>query len=241
MAELTIASCNVHWGLGPRGRRFPPFDVVEAARRLDADVLVLQECWAPDGRPADHERIAEALGLQIAADVDLARSIISPAPRAVARPPATGGEGGWHLVALTRLPVVSSTVVSLPHLWLDPVNRALLSVEVEADGAPIRVLATHLPHLEHGVWATTRALRRALPTTEVPAVLVGDMNMWGWSLDVMLPRGWRRIVRGKTWPAHRPHSQIDHIAVTPPVEAVWAEVAPDVGSDHLPVRARLRW
>ena len=29
MAELTIASYNIHWGLGPRGRKFPPFDAVE--------------------------------------------------------------------------------------------------------------------------------------------------------------------------------------------------------------------
>lgn len=241
MAELTIASCNVHWGLGPRGRRFPPFDVVEAARALDVDVLVLQESWAPDGEPADHERIADALGLQVAADANLARSVIEPIPHAVARPPAPGGTGGWHLVALTRLTVTASKVLPLPHLWLDPVNRALLSFDVEVDGRPLRILGTHLPHLEHGVWATTRAIRRLLPASDHPAVLVGDMNMWGWSLDGMLPKGWRRVVRGKTWPSHRPHSQIDHIAVTEPVAVVSSEVGPDVGSDHLPVRARLRW
>lgn len=241
MPELTIASCNVHWGVGPRGRRFPGFDVVAAARTLDADVLVLQESWAPDGEPADHHRIADALGLQVVADACLARAVIEPTPKAVARPPAAGGAGGWHLVALTRLAVTGATVLPLPHLWLDPVNRALLSVDVEVEGEPLRVMATHLPHLEHGVWATTRALRRALPPVDRPAVLVGDMNMWGWSLDAMLPRDWRRVVRGKTWPAHRPHSQIDHIAVTPPVAVAWSEVGPDVGSDHLPVRARLRW
>lgn len=241
MPELTVASCNVHWGLGPRAQRFPAFDVVAAARVLDADVLVLQESWAPDGGPADHQRIADALGLQVAADADLARTVIEPVPRAVARPPAADGTGGWHLVALTRVTVTASRVLPLPHLWLDPVNRALLSVDVEVEGRPLRLLGTHLPHLEHGVWATTRALRRSLPPSDRPAVLVGDMNMWGWSLDAMLPRGWRRVVHGKTWPAHRPHSQIDHIAVTQPIAVVSSEVGPDVGSDHLPVRARLRW
>ena len=36
-------------------------------------------------------------------------------------------------------------------------------------------------------------------------------------------------------------SQIDHLLVTPSVEAVWSEVGPDLGSDHLPIRARIRW
>ena len=43
MPDLTIASYNIHWGRGPKRRGHPPFDVVAACRRLDADVLVLQE------------------------------------------------------------------------------------------------------------------------------------------------------------------------------------------------------
>jgi endonuclease/exonuclease/phosphatase family metal-dependent hydrolase len=66
------------------------------------------------------------------------------------------------------------------------------------------------------------------------------MNMWGWCLSAMLPRGWSRIGRGKTWPAHRPNSRIDHIAVAGGVQEVWSQVAPDLGSDHRAVRARLR-
>ncbi len=46
------------------------------------------------------------------------------------------------------------------------------------------------------------------------------MNMWGWTIAAMTPEGWRRVVQGKTWPAHRPTHQIDHILVTPSVEVV---------------------
>jgi endonuclease/exonuclease/phosphatase family metal-dependent hydrolase len=239
--ELTIASCNIHWGRGPRGLGYAPFDVVEAAKVLDADVLVMQESWAPDDQPSDHQRVADALGMQVACDVTLARSVVQPRPKAVARPPGVAGTGGWHLVALARVEVTASEVVRLPHLWLDPVDRALLSFEVQVEGSSLAVVGTHLPHLEHGVWTSTRALRRSLPSADKPAVLLGDMNMWGWSISTMVPRGWRRAVRGKTWPAHRPHSQIDHILVTRPVAVASSEVGPDVGSDHLPVRARLRW
>ncbi|HWE70799.1 MAG TPA: hypothetical protein VG205_10565, partial [Acidimicrobiales bacterium] len=52
-------------------------------------------------------------------------------------------------------------------------------------------------------------------------------------------RGWRRVTRGRTWPAFRPHSQLDHLLVTPSVAVVDARIAERTGSDHLPVRATL--
>jgi endonuclease/exonuclease/phosphatase family metal-dependent hydrolase len=241
VAELTIASYNIHWGRGPKSAGFPPFDVVEACRRLDADVLVLQESWAPDDGPSQHQQVADALGMTVACDASLARTVLEPRPHVVGRGASTAGDGSWHLVALSRQPVSESRVEPLAHLWLDVADRAVLAFAVEVDGTALHVRGTHLPHLEYGSHLSTRALRRALPPTEAPAAFLGDMNMWGWTIDHMVPRAWRRTVRGKTWPSHRPHSQIDHLLVTPPVEVVWAEVAPDLGSDHLPIRARLRW
>jgi endonuclease/exonuclease/phosphatase family metal-dependent hydrolase len=210
---------------------------VAACRALDADVLVLQESWAPDDGPSDHQRVADALGMVVACDVSIARAVVEPEPRVV----ATDGDGGWHLVGLSRVPVLSASVETLPHLWFDHAHRAVVAFEVAVDGSPLQVRGTHLPHLEYGAHLTTRGLRRTLPRVEVPAAFIGDMNMWGWTIDRMVPPGWRRVVRGKTWPAHRPQHQIDHLLVTPSVEAVWAEVGPDYGSDHRPIRARLRW
>lgn len=243
MPELTIASYNIHWGRGPHRFGNAPFDVVAACRRLDADVLVLQESWAPDDDLSDHHRVADALGMVVACDVSLARAVIEPQPRVVRRERTggAGGTGGWHLVALSRVPVRSTSVEPLPHLWFDHSDRAVLALEVEVDGSSLPVRGTHLPHLEYGAHLSTRGLRRALPPTDGPAAFIGDMNMWGWTIDRMVPQGWRRAVRGKTWPSHRPHSQIDHLLITPSVQVVWGEVGPDLGSDHLPIRARLRW
>jgi endonuclease/exonuclease/phosphatase family metal-dependent hydrolase len=56
----------------------------------------------------------------------------------------------------------------------------------------------------------------------------------------MVPPGWRRVVAGKTWPARRPRHQIDHLLLTDGVEVVQGEVLDDAGSDHRPIRARLR-
>jgi endonuclease/exonuclease/phosphatase (EEP) superfamily protein YafD len=49
-----------------------------------------------------------------------------------------------------------------------------------------------------------------------------------------------RAVRGRTWPARRPHSQIDHIWIDDGLAVVDAGVGAATGSDHRPVRARLR-
>ncbi|HEX4868990.1 MAG TPA: endonuclease/exonuclease/phosphatase family protein [Acidimicrobiales bacterium] len=241
MPELTLASYNIHWGRGPRGLDFPRFDIVAAARQLDADVLIIQESYAPDDGIADHQRIADALGMVVACDTALARCTPHPHPRVVGRATHRGGEGSWHLAALTRVPVPAASVIPLPHLPLDPVDRAVLAVEVEVDGATLHVRGTHLPHLEYGAHLTTRGLRRTLPPADQPGALIGDMNMWGWTIDRMVPKGWRRVVKGKTWPSHRAHSQIDHLLVTDSVAAVSSQVGPHLGSDHLPIRARLRW
>ena len=241
MPELTLASYNIHWGRGPKRAGNQPFVVVAAARHLDADVLVLQESWAPDDGESDHQRIADALDLHVVCDTSLARSVVDPHPKHAGRATHRGGDGGWHLAALARVPVRAASVIPLPHLPLDAADRAVLAVEVEVDGEVLHVRGTHLPHLEYGAHLTTRGLRRTLPPADEPAALIGDMNMWGWNIDRMVPKGWRRVVKGKTWPSHRPHSQIDHLLVTDSVACLWGEVGPDLGSDHLPIRGRVRW
>jgi endonuclease/exonuclease/phosphatase (EEP) superfamily protein YafD len=82
-------------------------------------------------------------------------------------------------------------------------------------------------------------LRRQLPRDDGPAIVAGDFNFWGPGVVATLRDGWRRTVRGATWPAHRPHSQIDHILVNDAVKCLEAEVLPPFGSDHRAVRARL--
>jgi endonuclease/exonuclease/phosphatase family metal-dependent hydrolase len=243
--ELTIASFNVHWGRGSRRDDFPPFDVVAACSTFEADVIVLQETWGADGGVAQQEEVAEALGMRCLS-VPMARVAMDPRPRVVGRPQAGDakgdgqGDGESSLALLSRKPIRSSRTVALPHLPLDPWSRALLHAEIDVDGTNLTVVATHFTHLEHGAPLHTGALRRGLPPSDRPAALIGDLNMWGWTIDAMAPRGWRRALRGKTWPAPRPHHQIDHLLVTPSVEVIRGEVLGDMGSDHRPIRARLR-
>jgi endonuclease/exonuclease/phosphatase family metal-dependent hydrolase len=246
VAQLTLGSFNLHMGRGSGGHDAPFYDVVTACKHVDTDVLVLQEAWVPDGEDGDLLSIAGALGYQIAASFAVARATCDDRVRLVARS-GTAGDGDWQVAILSRLPVVSSAVVPLePQLPRDPARRALLVVTVDVGGTPFTVCGTHLPVLKDPVWRLRRSLRRALPPPDRPAALVGDMNMWGWSVELLVGggasrrRGWRRAVRGRTYPAHRPHSQTDHILVTRPVDVLDAEVVPLVRSDHRPVRALLQ-
>jgi endonuclease/exonuclease/phosphatase family metal-dependent hydrolase len=240
-AELTVASLNVHWGRGTKGAGYPEFDVTAVCKRLDADVIALQESWAPDDGESQHDAAARELGYEVVS-VPLSRADAWPEPRITDRhdPERRSGSGDWCLAVLTRLPVLATRTHRIWQLPVDPSSRAVLHLDLDVDGAPLTFCSTHFTHLEFGAVLHTRALRGSLPPVDRPAVLMGDMNMWGWCISAMTPRGWRRVGRGRTWPAHRPHSRIDHLLVTPSVEVLDTETFPDVGSDHRPIRARLR-
>ena len=240
MSELTLGSFNLHMGRGPGGHAAPFYDVVTAAKEVDTDVLVLQEAWVPDGEPGQLGEIADALDYEVASAYAIARAECHDQVRLIARE-GPAGTGDWMIAVLSRLPVLDADVATVgPQLPRDPARRALVRATVDVDGTPVRVCGTHLPLLKDPVWRLAPALRAALPAADTPGVLAGDMNMWSWAIDRLAPPGWRRAVRGRTYPSPRPHSQTDHILVTPPVTVVSAEVVPQVMSDHRPVRARLR-
>lgn len=240
--ELVVASFNVHWGRGRRSDGYPPFDVVAASRRLDADVLVLQETLAPDEGLAQHDAVADELGYKVVDTVAMARMSLADPPKLEARggDPAGGGEGSWNLAVLSRIPVLGVETHRLPQLPPDPVTRHVIEATLDVGGTAVTLCGVHLPHLEFGAPLIRNRLRAALPGPEAPAVLAGDMNMWGWTIAAMTPRHWRRALRGRTFPAPTPWFGIDHVLVNPRVEVRHGEVVPVTGSDHFPVRAVLR-
>jgi endonuclease/exonuclease/phosphatase family metal-dependent hydrolase len=148
-------------------------------------------------------------------------------------------QGTWGIALLSRVPLLSRSTLDLGQLRRDPARRGAIAVEVESGGGRLRIIGTHLSHLSHGSVLQLRALERMISVPGSPAVLMGDMNMWGPPLSALLP-GWRRVVRGRSWPAWRPVAQLDHILVTAGVETVGrGQVLAVAGSDHLPVRARV--
>jgi endonuclease/exonuclease/phosphatase family metal-dependent hydrolase len=241
MPELTLGSLNLHMGRGHGGHDAPFYDVVTACKEIETDVLVLQEAWVPDAAEGDVVAIAAALGYRIAGTYAVARATCHDQVRLVARE-GTAGDGDWMLAVLSRLPVRSADVVPVgPQLPRDPGRRAVVRAVVDVEGSPFTVVGTHMPLLKNPVWRLAPALREALPAAGEPGAFAGDMNMWGWCSDRLAGPGWRRAVQGRTYPAHRPHSQTDHILVNAAVQVASSEVVPQVMSDHRPVRARLRY
>ena len=248
MPELTIVSFNAHAGMKPRPIAAPwrvrslakhprlgPYDLARALAGFDADVIVVQESYRPDNGVAVVETAARARGMELHENV-FGRAVIDPYPHLV-----RSGTGVKGLAVLTRLPSRRLPDTPIRHVWTDPAStRRALRIELDVDGNSLELIAVHLTSkLPHGPPIQMARLRRDLPPRGRRAVVVGDLNFWG-PPSVALLRGWRRSVRGRTWPAHSPHSQIDHVLVRDDVEVLETEVLPDVGSDHRPIRVRLR-
>ncbi len=238
-----------------------PFDLLEECAALDVDLLVLQEAWTPDdGTPGTAAQVAERTGWDVVAEAPLAHARLYAAlPTTTTRwAPAFGQvrktlrldeerfkvpagtrhrsaqSGTWGLAVLARVPCRDVDVLPLGKLARDPARRAVVRCTVDLGGEDLIVHGTHMSHISHLSPAQYRRLSRLLPPVDRPAVVAGDMNMWGPPASSFF-RGWRRAVIGRTWPAHRPHSQLDHVLVTPPVRVVDAAVVDRTGSDHRPV------
>ncbi len=234
MAELTVASFNTHWGVDRRGQ---PFDVPSACLALDADVLVLQEVWRPHGTRSYVDEIAEQAGAVVHETAFM--SDRNPArPRHL--PVRPGPAGTCGLAVLSRLPVCDVAEVMLPRARGDVIDqRSSIVVTVSVDGRAVSIAGMHASHRLWGSLPQVRRVDQDLRERGNPSAIVGDLNMWGPPIGLAVPNR-RRAVRGRTWPAGHPHSQIDHIWIDGGLEGIDFRIAPATGSDHRPVRARLR-
>jgi endonuclease/exonuclease/phosphatase family metal-dependent hydrolase len=176
--------------------------------------------------------VRRPVGLRVA----LARR--TPRQEAGRRAWAAGERGSWGLALLSRLPLLRVEEIDLGQLRRDPAHRRALLAEVDAGGRRLAVAGVHMSHLSDGSVAHFRRLARALPPPGVEAVVAGDMNCWGPPLRLLLP-GWRRAVRGRTWPAPRPLAQLDHLLVRPSMAVAGAAVVRLGASDHRAVRVVL--
>jgi len=236
--EITVAAYNAHWGVGRYGAsRGVPFDVAEVVRSFDADVVVVPESWRDDDGKSDLDPLTgdgyhvETIQLiPLALRHDHGRDTV----------PA---DGGWELGVCSRFPITTRREIAIGHVPTDPAGpRYALQCGVDVDGDAVDIIGLHtssklwfLGPVRHML-----TLRRELEREgSTPHIIAGDFNFWGPPIEVMMPR-WRRTARGRTYPSHRPHSQIDHVLVRRDIEVIGAEVLPATPSDHLPVRARIR-
>jgi endonuclease/exonuclease/phosphatase family metal-dependent hydrolase len=268
MSSLVVATLNIHAGVDGWGR---PFSVADAVRSCDADVVVLQENWKPKDAPSLGDAVGSSLGYDVFEEpLALGRRALPhpnadhrwmkaldwrgnshavyldshrPVPDSVLRSKRfrEAERGSWGVAVLSRLPVLSRSVIDLGVPPRDRSRRAALVVRAGVGDRAVFVVGTHMTHITYGSpWQFTllnRLLRVA--TGDQPAVFAGDMNLWGPPTKLLM-RGWRQTVTGRTWPAWRPHSQIDHVFVKGPIDVDEGQVLPAFGSDHRGLRVRLR-
>ncbi|MFP5318645.1 MAG: endonuclease/exonuclease/phosphatase family protein [Acidimicrobiia bacterium] len=187
-----------------------------ACRRLDADVLALQEVdrrmrrsgWADLPR-----RIRRRTGTTL---------VYAPALR-------LGLFGRYGNALLVRGAVGDVEPVRFPSP-LEPRGAVLATVWVQ--DRPLSVAATHLSIDRDERDIQLEALLRALGRRPLPRLLLGDLN--GLPEDVAPPcgrAGLRLTLAGPTFPARDATKQIDHIAYAG-LELAGAEVVDTGMSDH---------
>lgn len=184
-----VATFNVHAGVDGWGR---PFDVVDAARAIDADVLVLEENWSPDEGPGIAERVGEAMGYSVIEHALAGGRLATPNPRADGRwmrpldwrgashaifldseipfgdrmrgsaRYRTARPGRWGVAVLSRLPVRAAHVLELGRLPRDRARRAAIVATVQVGSVPVTVVGTHMSHITYGAFRHYVRLRRHL-------------------------------------------------------------------------------
>ncbi len=227
---LTVASMNLHCGVSRTGESY---DVEGAVCGLGAAVIGLQETWTPES--------ASDGALAAAASV-LGASLLQT-PLCTFRDLAFvglpgSGPGQFGLAVLSTLPVAGHELVTLGVAPGDTVLRMAQVVWLTLDnGALLRFVNTHLTNRPFSPVQLWR-LRRLLEGYDEPTVVTGDLNMP--RPVARLIAGYTPAVEGRTWPAEQPLLQLDHILVSRHVDRLDGAVLRPGGSDHLPVRARLR-
>ena len=229
-SDFTIVSWNIFQGLHystARSNWTVNAPIEDHVAALDADVLVLPEAWRinqPDATWA--EDMADQMGYEL-------HQWVSDSPS------RTRERSKWRMVIMTRIPVRRLSDHVFP--VLRPFGqRAAVRVQLESGLviAGIHLLGIHLlGRAAVRDWRRERSELTAL-AAEVD-VVAGDMNMWS-PVVHRDTANLRPAVKARTFPANRPHSQIDHLLVSDRIEVVSAAVLPELGSDHLGLRATLR-
>ena len=221
--QFTLLNWNVFQGLHHRRGMN---DVSASIKAIGGDVLVIQELW--------HYRQTQSFMAE-----DLADELGFELHQWISDEPSRGRDiSPWRIAILTGIPAERLDTQLMPRIGkFGP--RAVVRVRLRESG--LVVAGSHF----YGIHATRRHprgwLRERAAMGHVAAtndVVAADFNMWSPLVHRdMAPL--RPAIAGRTWPAHRPHSQIDHIMVSDRVEVHAAEVLPDLGSDHRPLRVSL--
>ena len=228
--DLTVASYNIHKGVGSDRQRNPG-RIAAVIAEIGADILALQEVdmrFRNREGFLDLEALRRDLGL-IAVPVDSVRD-------------AHGFHGNLLMVR-------NALVHQVHHLILPGLEpRGALISDLTIAGQPLRVVSTHLGLLPASRRQQARAILDKLSTLDGrPMLLMGDLNEWRHDARSPLKALNARFTkppRLRSFPARYPLLALDRIMTDAQAELHGLDVHDTPlarrASDHLPIKAQLR-
>jgi endonuclease/exonuclease/phosphatase family metal-dependent hydrolase len=248
---MRMATFNLLHGRGIDDEDVDVDRLADCVRRLDADVLALQEvdCDQPRSAMADLTAVAaEAMGAVSHRFV----AAISGTPGATWMA-ATGeeqpGTATYGIALLSRFEALTWQVLRLPRIpvkfpmflpgpaRVQIVNeepRAAVVARFDTDLGPLTVANTHLSFVPGWNRLQLNRLTRDLRGFPGPRVLMGDLNT-----SPPKPERWTGLwplATAPTFPVDHPNRQLDHILTDDPrlvVDSCWAPTLSI--SDHRPL------
>ncbi len=225
-STIRVMTWNIHGGVGT-DRRLVLERIVETIKRLDADVVALQEVDSrrigPGGR-SPFELLREAVG-----EHGVEAKSISTA------------DGDYGQILVSRWPLSGSQVHDISHGIREP--RRAIETTVHTAIGNLRVVATHFGLSLAERRTQARRLVQIARQHTAPTVMLGDFNDWFWPGSLL--RTLRHEMPGRTphatFPSWCPLFRLDRIFCWPPEILVCSSVDRTArrASDHLPVVAEI--
>lgn len=238
--RLRVVSYNIHKCIGGVDRKYEPERVAEVLRKLEADVLLLQEVDAGVSRSRGHQQ-TELLG-----------DLVGMRYRTWYPNVDVRGGGQYGNAILSRYPLIESSNIDLT--WRFKKKRSALHgvIRVRHDDVD-RTIHVYNMHLGLARFERRIQLTKFLDSHpfanlhhDTPIVVGGDLNdVYGKLGELLRPVGFRGIERRPlTFPAWGPVRPLDAIFVRGKVDFVKlsrcdSELARKA-SDHRPLVAEVR-
>ncbi len=238
--KLRVLSYNIHKCIGGVDRKYEPSRIVEVIRKLDADVVMLQEVDAGVKR-SNGDRQVELLGDQ------LGLRYHTWFPNVDVR-----GGGQYGNAILSRYPLIESTNidVTLRFKKRRSVLHGVLRVRHDEVDRTVHVFNMHLGLARYERKRQLEMFLNSQPFAhlhhDTPVVVGGDLNdVYGGLGQLLAPSGFRGIDRRPlTFPAWGPMRALDAIFVRGAVDlqrlmrcdSALARTA----SDHRPLVAEVK-